>query len=75
MGELDAGTPSLPPEKVQSWSERHLSPGLAQVKTEQRRKKAREEILIMRWSISDCELQVVSVGKVKRRYCSTFDGS
>ena len=56
MGWFDAGTPFLPPEEVQSWSERHLSPGLAQVKTEQRRKKVKEEILIMRWSVEDCDL-------------------
>ena len=56
MGELDAGTPSLPPNEGHSWSERHLSPGLAQVKTEQRRKKVREEIITMRWFVADCEL-------------------
>ena len=56
MGELDAGTPSLPPKAGQSWSERHLSPGLAQAKTGQRRKKVREEILIMRRSVDDCDL-------------------
>ena len=56
MGWLDAGTPSIPPKEGQSWSERHLSPGLAQVKTEQRRKKVKEEILMMRWFVADCEL-------------------